>query len=309
MKKYIIKILMFVLPILFLAVIIEMSVRAIPNNYKFKKNFLNTHSNEINTLVLGHSQTLNGIDPKYFSNKCYNAAFSAQSLKYDLKVLEKHKDNLKNMKYLIIPVSYFSLYYQLETGISSYLVKNYELYLEVNKIQKFRDKYEILSININDNIKRLKSYYIKKKNPISCDENGWEVNKKSSDLEKTGIKALGRHNEYIEYGRVNHLADNVSYLNNIIEICDDLGAQVIFITPPSFRSYTDNINKEYLNETLTILNGLSESNQNCSYINLFQDSIFIESDYSDVNHLNKFGAKKFSILIDKYIMELGKDPK
>ena len=73
MRKFSIKTLLFVVPILLLAVIIEIFLRLIPNDYLHKKKYLDAHSCDIETLILGSSHSFYGIDPNYFSNNTFNA--------------------------------------------------------------------------------------------------------------------------------------------------------------------------------------------------------------------------------------------
>ena len=107
MKKFILKTIFFLLPILVLAVIMEISLRAIPNDYKQKRNYMDSHSDEIEVLVLGSSHSLYGINPKYFSQKTYNMAYVSQSLDLDYKILEKYYNRFKNLKTIIVDISYF----------------------------------------------------------------------------------------------------------------------------------------------------------------------------------------------------------
>ena len=88
MKKFISKTIFFLLPIFVLAVIMEVALRAIPNDYKQKRSDMDSRSDEIEILVLGSSHSLYGINPKYFSQNTYNVAYVSQSLDLDYKILE-----------------------------------------------------------------------------------------------------------------------------------------------------------------------------------------------------------------------------
>ncbi|HRB69044.1 MAG TPA: hypothetical protein PLC92_02955, partial [Chitinophagales bacterium] len=78
---------------------LELLLRDIPNDYSFKKNYLNTNSNNIEVLFLGSSHIYYGINPEYISQKSFNAAHISQSLNFDLAILEKYKDRWTNLKY------------------------------------------------------------------------------------------------------------------------------------------------------------------------------------------------------------------
>ena len=53
MKEFLLKILGISLSFLVIAIIMEILIRDIPNDYQLKKEYLNNHANEIETLILG----------------------------------------------------------------------------------------------------------------------------------------------------------------------------------------------------------------------------------------------------------------
>ena len=144
MKKFILKTIFFLLPILVLAVIMEVALRAIPNDYKQKRSYMDSHLDEIEVLVLGSSHSLYGINPKYFSQKTYNMAYVSQSLDLDYKILEKYGNEFKNLNVIIVDISYFSLYSTLETGPEPWRAKNYNIYYDI-PTSKATNNFEVLT--------------------------------------------------------------------------------------------------------------------------------------------------------------------
>jgi hypothetical protein len=74
MKKYTIKIFLFFLPLLFIGFTMEFLLRNIPNDYKFKKAYLDENAEEVETLILGNSHAFFGVNPQYFSTNAFNAS-------------------------------------------------------------------------------------------------------------------------------------------------------------------------------------------------------------------------------------------
>ena len=68
-------------------------------------------SENIKALFLGSSHTYYGINPEYFSRNSFNMSQMSQSLDLDYKILEKFEGRLSNIEYIILPISYFSLFY------------------------------------------------------------------------------------------------------------------------------------------------------------------------------------------------------
>ncbi len=129
MKQFTLKIFLFLLPILIIGIALEFLLREIPNQYTLKDNYIATSSRKIETLVLGSSHTYYGVNPEYFTKPCFNLANISQSLNFDLELLKKHENEFSNLKTVIIPISYFSLFETLEEGDESWRVKNYTIIL------------------------------------------------------------------------------------------------------------------------------------------------------------------------------------
>ena len=106
----------------------EVVLRNIPNDYIYKKKYLDVYSNEIETLVLGSSHSFYGVNPAFFFKNTFNASHISQSFDYDLEILEKYDGYLGELKTVVIPISYFSLFHKLESGSESWRIKNYIIY-------------------------------------------------------------------------------------------------------------------------------------------------------------------------------------
>jgi hypothetical protein len=104
------------LPIVLVAFICEVAFRAIPNDYKLKRHYLDKNALQIETLILGSSHALYGINPEYFTTKTFNGSNISQSINYDYQIIKKYEKDLKNLKTLILPLSYFTLFRKLEDG-------------------------------------------------------------------------------------------------------------------------------------------------------------------------------------------------
>ena len=68
MKTFIYKLMIFIIPVFFLALTIEVLIRLIPNDYLLKKDYLDKNSDKIEVLILGSSHSFFDLNPVYFSN-------------------------------------------------------------------------------------------------------------------------------------------------------------------------------------------------------------------------------------------------
>lgn len=304
MRGLTIKVLLFLLPVLVVIVILEMALRLMPNDYKVKSTYLEVHAGEIEVLILGSSHAYYGIDPEYFSDACFNAAFYSQTLRYDLEIVKKYQSRFEKLNTIILPISYFSFFSQLETGNASYMVKKYNLYMGMDVSSALKDHMELLGIQSRKNFRKLGDYYIRGENPITCNELGWGTTHQSIDkldLEKTGIDASLRHTRRIEESEGERAVENQGYLQELIGICNDMDIGLILLTLPAYETYASRLKSNYLDYNKETIHLMLEACENCDYLDLLNDPDFTEEDYYDADHLNEFGARKLSEKLDAYL--------
>lgn len=306
MRKFILKIVIFFLPIIFLAASLEFSLRLIPNEYLYKKKYLDANSNEINTLILGASGSYFGINPIYFVNNTFNASHISQSPDLDFKILKKYENKLKCLKTIVLQVSYITFYFNLAKSIESWRAKNYVLYYQINATQSYRKYSELLSNKININFRKIYSYYIKRDTSLPCSKLGWGtgyISENTNDLIETGKTAALRHTVNINTDKyMSIFRENYSVLDSIIEWSGKKNIRVILITFPAFETYRQNLNSDQLWATIKAANELDNKYDNCSYFNLLNDTTFVAKDFHDADHLSEIGAKKLSIKINDLIV-------
>ena len=110
MRRFYIAVILFVLPIFVFMSGAEFAARQIPNYYSYKYNWMDQHAEEVETLILGSSHSLNSIIPRYFGEKSFNLALPGQTLKYDAYLFFRWADRCKKLKLVILPISYFSFF-------------------------------------------------------------------------------------------------------------------------------------------------------------------------------------------------------
>ena len=296
MKKFLFHLLKIILPIVVFFLVLEIAIRKIPNDYQIKKEYLEQNAEGINSLILGSSHTFYGINPKYFSKKTFNVAYVSQSLDLDYEILKKYDSKLKNLKTVIIPISYFSLFETLETDVEKWRIKNYVMYYGFKNNYQFTDNFETLNNDIKQNVKKTIKHYLFNKSFITTSNLGWGTNfnskiKKNLKGEITAKKHTVKNFDLYK--------ENLNTLLKIITLCRKKNIEIIFITTPTHKSYYQNLNKIQLEKTTITISNLVNKNSNCYYLNLLKSKKFKSDDFYDADHLNEIGAKKLSLLLDK----------
>lgn len=303
MKNFLKRISIFLSAIAITCVIVEVMLRQIPNDYKLKSDLLRTNSDDVEVLVLGGSHSLFGINPVYMGMKGFNSSNPSQSLDYDLAILKKYRNNWSSLKFVVIPLSYSSLFEDLNGITESWRIKNYIIYYRIRDIKHPKYHAEIFNGPLLTQFYRLYNYYYKKVDYVQCTEFGWNASYSSvsqQNLIKSGIDASKRHTVR-DKSKFNKMSEN---LVSIVSFLDDYNCNLLLFTPPAYKSYRENLDKELLNQTIETGNRFAREFNNCYYINLLNDSTFLDKDYYDADHMNEIGAKKLTQKIDSIINDI-----
>lgn len=300
MNLFIKRLLLFLTPLLVFLVSLEVAIRKIPNSFQLKESYLQSNATEIETLILGSSHMLYGLNPKYFNSRTFNASNKSQSPDIDLAILKSYGSSFFNLKTLVIRLSYDTLFEQLKNSSVDWRLKNYKLYTTVKFDYKFRHSSEILSTGTRQALKTLKDNYLDYIPLLHCDSLGWGNDlkrKEKPDIEKVGVKVAKRHTAM----NWDLLKDNIKNFDEILSWCKKRDIKVFIITPPGYKSYSDNLKEEQLNKMIEVGEQLALRYNNCTYINFLMSKDFVLHDFFDPDHLNAIGAKKFSLIINDLI--------
>ena len=259
-------------------------------------------------LVLGSSHTYYGVNPDYIAMPAFNAANVSQDLKYDHYILDKGVKTLSDLEFVVVPLSMFSLYSELDTGVESWRKYNYRHWFNYNKYpttELFNIKTHsvfLASPNKLGMIERLFQYYRWGNFEKTWSRGGWgtEYSRVSSEktLLESGKSAALRHQIATEIN--DH---NISYLDEIAAICNKKNVKLLIVTMPAYATYREHLNGGRIKTIIAIATGLAASSNKIRYVNSLEDAIFVKSDFHDADHLNHEGAKKFSRIISRFIEE------
>ncbi len=195
-----------------------------------------------------------------------------------------------------MPISYFSLFASLETGVENWRVQNYNIYYRIGNPIKL----EILNTKGIKTMTKVFDFYLSGRNLIRADSLGWGPKNEGVNIEElqiSGMEAAGRQTEE----NFNLLSFQAKNVKKIIQIARRNKWKVILVTPPAYNSYVANLNKKQLDLTISHLEKLDQDFDNVFYFNFLQTNSFTPTDFYDADHLNQIGANKFSRILNKKI--------
>ncbi|MBK6700264.1 MAG: hypothetical protein IPG55_10285 [Saprospiraceae bacterium] len=291
MKRFIFKIFLFIMPLILLYIFVEYKLRNIESIYELKRNGLIAQSDSIEILIVGNSHACDGINPLYFKQSAYNLAFGSQTILYDKQLILKYIGILKNLKYVIISLDYPSLYwgfskdrdffyyhyYGINIRNKSYFKENFSYFFYV-----YSPKTSVEILMNNNKLKLVDGW------------TGYDSTNYSLLTEKLGKKRVESFNADIKNSRQTKEHEYIcSELELLIDFLKQKEIIPILITVPCYKYYTVNLDSNILESNLQYINKLKEK-YNLVYLNSLNDTSFNASDFYNNDHLNKYGAEKYS---------------
>jgi hypothetical protein len=297
MKRFIIRLILFLSPVLLIIICGEIRLRTINSYYKQKINGLKNTANDIQVLILGNSHAGNDCNPKYFSTPAFNMAFAWQNFYYDEKILEKELDNLPNLKYVILDVSYQS-FYNSTASVRSYF---YKYYYDIDPFQKVSYWKENLS------------HFLFLYEPVTAFQVMFTKNKKMSngfETEDTTIRAYLNDNagkmkvelwkDWCDHSGTAFEA-NKAILMNIIGMLQRKGIMPVLVSPILSSYCIKYLDKDISEKNLQLINQLV-GQYHVPYFDLQSIDGFPDDDFLDMDHLNLNGSIKFTKILDSLII-------
>lgn len=292
MKKFLIRLSFLVIPSFLVLGLVEVKLRAIPNDYSEKRKYLDKHAHDIENLILGSSLSWAGLNPAKIQGHTYNASFNGQTLEYDYYILNKFKTQFTSLEKVILTVFYPALEYKM-----SEVASNREVYYSVY-FDKFPSKLLFPRYN---GVQIAQQFLTDYRNPgafIKSDSLGFSPKKRNTP--ENQIQHAQRLAKYHTRKSENNRIRNSAYLKNIALTCQYMNADLHIILHPAMQSYRDYIDFEQLNFLVETCENVSEM-EDVHFTNLFADNRFEDIHYEDGIHLNEEGAGLLSGIVNELI--------
>lgn len=299
MKRFLITVCLFLIPVFALLACLEHIVRNVPNEYKYKAEWMEAHADSVETLIFGTSHAFYGIDPTYFKSKAFSLANSAQPLRYDAFLLSKYSNRLKNLKHVILSVSYFTLFdaNNEKAEGENWRSVNYKVYFDDPQVSDLsKNSYFVFHPKpLEEKFKK----FLRGDTVIACSKNGFGYpifrEHQKHTLDNASARVWVNHHTAKDWSGLNN---NVGFLKQIAEECRKMHVQLVIVTTPTWHTYYDRLNQNQLNKMHEVISNLQKQYP-IKYIDMLKDNRFVENDFTDCNHMSCVGARKLSSIISK----------
>lgn len=292
MKKFLIKVLVFSWIIATVLFSIEIMVRAVPNEYSYKYNYLENNIYKVHFLALGASVSRSGIDPSCFTQTTFNAAQVSQDLEEDCAIVMKYLDRADSLKAVVIPIIPVAYSSRMMDGIERWRLRKYHIYMDLDV--DWPPLSECMEIsNLPGCIGQIMKYY-RGEDTVECFETGMGTDSivENEDVKLSqAVRVSKMHND--GYNPDNY-SKVIPALRSMLSACRDANVDVYVVIAPCYYTYRERILSAVMHDCDSISMNLENDFSNMHYINMFGDSTFTTEDFRNSNHLSKAGAAKFS---------------
>lgn len=296
MKRFLLRTLLFLAPILLLAALGEYAVRRMPNSYRLKENWMASQAGRVETLILGNSHAYYGIRPHDLKGVAFNLANVSQVSAYDDALLRRYipMPRLRQI-FLVVDNSYlFDLpLEQTEPNRCAY----YTIYMGVGPHSRC-GRYGLEIIQFDGFCEKIKArlagtYSI-------CDSLGWGVDYKASlssfDEEDTIAVMTALQKHICKDWRWEE--ENAKHVERIAAFCQQQGIRLIVVQTPVCASYYKRIPER---QRLAIHHLMQKLQKTYGAIvhDYAADARFTGKDFFDADHLSDIGARKFTTILNQ----------
>lgn len=305
MKRFILNIALFGIILLIIVGAFELFLMRFSNEFSYKHNYLKKHSNDIEVLILGGSQSSNSINPWAFKEKTFDAAITARYLYMDYQMAEEFIPQMKNLKAVVLTVSNLILYrsykYHFKGSMEQLLEDEYRcMYLKYMGYHYGKFDYKYWPETANSKLNFWGRIFMDNDQQRNrCDSLGYQkVPLHAKDWENAQVP---KEVDYSDGNLEMAFEENVEYLKRISKLCKDNGAKFILVHIPYYKTAQDVItptDEQYFSK---MVSEVKSSNEDMIMLNLMKDSRFGPDDFFNAIHLNDNGATKIAAIIDEKI--------
>lgn len=300
MKRFLLIIIAFLVPVAAFIVALEALVQTIPNSYSYKYQYVRSNGKSIQAVSLGHSQLYDDFMPEVFKLSSFNLCNSSQFYKEDFYILRELLPYMPNLKLVILPIGYVNV---KESEPNAFTERStfYHEYMNIDFDGQIPIRYRYECFEPKRAFEKITSYYLHHIDIVGCDYMGRRNTHNLSDRHQS----LDSANMLQLYTLKTHDQSEMmiwgeSYLVEIGMLLQSKGIQLILVSPPHYWTYLDAVNTE---QKAFLQKHIKRYHQKFTfqYVNLEDDKRFVDEDFFDDAHLTELGAEKFTKILNERI--------
>lgn len=240
MKRFLRNIVLFVMPLLIIAVVLEIVAESLPNSYTYKRTYMEQHAGEIQTLFLGSSNAYDGLNPNVIPH-AFNLANSSQTIEDDYRLLSRYIDALDSLQTVVLGLGYHSLALTTHANRRMY----YTIYMDLYPRWPLSE-YSFEVFNLELLLKKITKYTVSR-DIMRCDSLGQRVGHTREAVER-GTEFWNRDVEgmvdndkmYVnrQWGTIDA---NYRMICQMVDMCNARGVTPVIVVLPVMEEYKNKL--------------------------------------------------------------------
>ena len=294
MKRFLLHVILILAPIALVLIGWEFLMRSSPHDLRFKRfGVMEECRKSGEMLVLGSSHAFYGVKTDSIP-AAYNLAFVSQPLAYDRFIFETFLKKPNQLKFVVIPVSAFSLFGErgeTETWKEEAYVRYWGY-----PAKNFTDKFFIFG-NLPQQLKQYKKTQKRVKRrgipeAFRMSKTGWGTHQatfaQDEAFRKAAADAAARHC-CVDLENIAAFEE----LEKLVSLARENKIKVILFTPPAHKFYYEKLEPRQMKKMYELLSRF-EGMPDVFYLDLLKSPLFVDADFGDADHLNPAGAEKLA---------------
>ena len=308
LKLFVVKILFLFLFLLSAFTFVETIIRN--NSFSATKKYLAKNKEKVEVLVLGTSHMKYAINYKYFDFVLASLAHGGSDIKANELLFKKYFSDFPKLKIVLIELSQsllekanndkweknplFHIYYNIDNYSNGIPFTDHFLLTSAPKhyLDKFYDNF------FHKELVEVDEYGFKSYTPIRNNKFG-NLNLNVDILDSKGERMIQIHNKIKNKNNFK----NIKRLINIVDICKKMEVKVVFVSPPKFHTYNDNLMLEHQLRRQFFLDKY-KGDKDIYFWNYERKYEKERSYFRNENHTNPTGAEVFSKELNTRLQEL-----
>ncbi|MBQ2164435.1 MAG: hypothetical protein II445_08030 [Muribaculaceae bacterium] len=303
MKRFLKKILIYSIIVMVIFIAYEVALLFVPNEYSYKKNYIEDHKHELKVLVLGNSHLADCIDPSLLGDSIFNAAQPGRSVYYDLQLLKEYIGQMPQLECVILPLSVDYYYWghrfekEHEPKFTTYRCMYHKYMGYTYEDKEWWHWSEILSSFYNHPARLVDALYKPLTDLTMCDSLGVEIDASIDTRKDDWYNQQLPSDTPLNDSTKLHLyyVNNLRIYGEIVMLARAHKTRLIFLAMPIYKTARQRINSYQLHELDLFVQRIKRFNPNIEFYNFIDAPGYTEQDYYNSIHLNNtHGARKFA---------------
>lgn len=297
MKKFLLTLSLFLLPVLVLMVSLEIYMRSLPNVYRYKEEWMWQHGERVSTLLLGNSHGFFGLVPSVMGDSVFNLCCVSQRAREDFYLLQRYASACPRLHTVVLVVDNSNLFDVPMEVDEPFRVTYYQLYMGAdNHSPVSRFGFELSSMEACvEKWKKSREHH-----GMGCDSLGWgtfyhyDCRDKDALREENVKPHLSKNME--------STLENVRNVKSIAMWCRQRNVQLVLVQMPVCKAYYKKMPPKQRDYVASLLNDCQRE-YGALHADFSRSEQMSEDDFFDADHLNDVGARRFSQLLKDWCSE------